>query len=86
MLDTTFIPAEGRTVVFQIAEGQFRPAQIVRAWGQEHSSAVNLLVFLDGSKDNRYSPDQFGTINGWTLWATSRTQGEAVGQWLVRKP
>lgn len=76
-----FVPAEGRSVVYQIAPGEYRPAQIVKAWGATASSAVNLVVFLDGHNDARYGYD--GSL---TAWKTSRLQGDAVDQYLPRKP
>ncbi|MFJ9114492.1 hypothetical protein ACIRJO_02970 [Streptomyces sp. NPDC102394] len=47
-------------------EGDVYPAMIVRAWGSDSSSAVNLQVFLDGND---------------TFWATSRTLGEGPFHW-----
>lgn len=44
------------------------PAIIVRTWGAEPGSAVNLQVFLDGND---------------IFWATSRTEGVNPGQWVV---
>lgn len=53
-----FVPVEGRTVVYCIAPGEYRPAQIVKAWGDQPTSAANLIVFLDGSNDERFkSPE-----------------------------
>lgn len=46
--------------------GDVYPAMIVRKWGDTPQSSVQLQVFLDG-------PD--------THWATSRTEGDAEGQW-----
>lgn len=35
---------EGRTVLLQIAEGEYRPATIVKLWGTSPQSGVNLVV------------------------------------------
>lgn len=51
----------------RLEAGQNYPALVVRTWGDTSESAVQLQVFLDG-------PD--------TYWATSRTQGDAPGQWF----
>ena len=52
-------------------EGQVYPATIVRVWGENPDSAVNLQVQLDGTD---------------TFWATSRSVGEGPGHfaWPVR--
>lgn len=46
--------------------GEEYPALIVRTWGVEPTSAVQLQVFYDG--DGSY-------------WATSRVQGDQPGTW-----
>lgn len=74
-----FKPVEGRSVVYQIAEGEWRPAQIVQVFGSINSA--NLVVFLDGDNDKRYGFD--GSL---TFWATSRKLGTEVGEFLPRKP
>lgn len=43
------------------------PATIVAVWGDQPTSAVNLKVKVDGDQ-----PD---------LWITSKSCGDAVGQW-----
>lgn len=48
------------------AAGQEYPAMVVRRWGPDPASAVQLQVFYDG--DGSY-------------WATSRVQGEKPGTW-----
>lgn len=55
----------------QAYEGDIYPMLIVRAWGNEPTSAVNGQVFLDGDD---------------TLWVTSVTMGDDLGQffWPVR--
>lgn len=50
-----------------VKAGQQYPAVIVRAFGPDASSAVNLQVQLDG-------PDG--------LWVTSRPMGDGDGQWI----
>lgn len=47
--------------------GEVYPALIVRVWGDQETSVVNLQVFLDGRH---------------TIWVTSRAQGELEGQWI----
>lgn len=74
-----FKPVEGRSVVYQIAEGEWRPAQIVQVFGS--TNRANLVVFLDGTNDVRYGYD--GSL---TYWATSRLLGTNVGEFLPRKP
>lgn len=83
----SFIPAEGRNVVYQIAEGEYRPAQIVKVWSTTGPKTCNLVVFLDGSNDARY-PDvnSEAAAGGLIAWRTSRVLGTGVGQYLPRKP
>lgn len=49
----TIIPSIGRTVHFVLANGQHRPAVIVRVFDEPPTptSVANLQVFLDGSND-----------------------------------
>lgn len=49
----------------EAVEGAVYPAVIVRVWDHE-PAAVNLAVHLDGND---------------TYWATSRCEGDDVGQW-----
>ena len=82
-----FTPAEGRNVVYQIAEGEYRPAQIVKVWSVDGPKTCNLVVFVDGSNDARYPLEAHGaTSENLALWKTSRILGDAVGQYLPRKP
>lgn len=83
-----FIPAEGRAVVYQVAPGQFRPAQIVRVWSETGLKTCNLVVFLDGTNDAGL-PCAVGRLDlasTPTLWKTSVPCGEGVGEYLPRKP
>ncbi len=50
----------------RVQEGDTFPATIVRTWGDEEHSAVNLKVHLDGSDD---------------YWATSVTHGDGPAHW-----
>lgn len=50
----------------QAVEGDVVPLVIVRVWGDTPESAVNGQLLLDGSD---------------SLWVTSVTQGDALGQW-----
>lgn len=63
-------PAIGRIVLYQFHEheagGAVRPAIIVRVWGDQPESAVQLQVFVDGSNDG---------FAGGTVWKTSVTRG-----------
>lgn len=82
-----FTPAEGRSVVYQLAEGEYRPAQIVKAWTTEALKTCNLVVFLDGSNDARYTPyDSTAIADVPVVWKTSVVLGDDVGQYLPRKP
>jgi hypothetical protein len=83
LLHDDFIPAPGRSVVYQVAEGEFRPAQIVRVWSTEGPRTVNLVVFVDGSND-RHLPCAAGASDDDLrarplLWKTSITLGDAGG-------
>lgn len=87
-MDPDFTPVEGRTVVLQIADGEWRPAQIVKVFTP---SCANLVVFLDGSNDDRYDLHAAGVYRQSETqkcvgWGTSRVQGDGVGEWLPRKP
>ena len=84
MTHEEFIPQQGRSVVYQIAENVWRPAQIVEVWTEEGPRTCNLVVFLDGSNDKVHGFD--GLDGSLTYWATSRVLGDAVGQYLPRKP
>ena len=86
-----FIPAEGRSVVYQIAPGEWRPAQIVKVFAGSSAKTCNLVVFLDGSNDNSFRRGE----HGWAVpgnrgdlvgHAGSRPLGDRVGQYLPRKP
>lgn len=83
----TFTPAEGRNVVFQIAEGEYRPAQIVRVWMTEGPKTCNLVVFVDGSNDAA-ALSAHGSVlaNNPVIWRTSVCIGDQVGRYLPRKP
>lgn len=90
-MDSDFTPVEGRTVVLQIAWGEWRPAQIVKVFGPFAHNAVNLVVFLDGSNDDHYDLVAAGVFRDsdaqkCVAWATSRVQGKGIGEWLPRKP
>lgn len=85
-----FTPAEGRSVVYQVDEGVFRPAQIVRVWSESGPKTCNLVVFLDGSNDRRLpcvvGREDEELTRAPLLWKTSITLGDGVGQYLPRKP
>jgi len=49
-----------------VSEGDVFPAIIVKVWGTDETSAVNLQAFLDGNI---------------TYWASSRCAGEGTGTW-----
>jgi hypothetical protein len=54
---------EGRIVHYVLDDGEHRPAMVVKHWNPGHHDlhtrdCVNLLVFADGSNDNR--PGRFG--------------------------
>lgn len=58
---------------------ELRPAAVVKAWS---ATAINALVFLDGSNDDHHGRLQGEiTRHGWIAWCTSIVQGDAVGQW-----
>jgi hypothetical protein len=84
-----FTPAEGRSVVYQLAPGEYRPAQIVKVWMAEGARTCNLVVFVDGSNDlGHVGKDYTGpALAAWpVIWRTSVMLGEGVGQYLPRKP
>lgn len=61
---------EGRMVHYVLANGEHRPAVVVRVWHATGACAgyVNLQVFTDGSNDN----DADAAINGASVvWCTS---------------
>lgn len=70
------VPALGRTVLYRFPEyeahGAERPATIVRVWGDQAESAVNLQVLVDGSNDG---------FNAGTVWKTSVTRGFGANQY-----
>lgn len=49
-----------------VTAGDVYPAMVVRTWGSDEYSAVQLQVFLDGNH---------------TYWATSRSKGNGPGFW-----
>lgn len=79
-----FVLTEGRVVLLQIAAGQYRPASVVKTWGQ---TKANLVVLLDGFNDDSYDLAAAGVYSrengGLTGWATSRDYGDAVGSWIT---
>ncbi len=81
-----FRPAEGRSIVYQIAEGEYRPAQIVKVWTVNAPRTCNIVVFADGSNDARYPETSEASSTNLVLWKTSRVLGEGVGQYLPRVP
>jgi hypothetical protein len=96
---TLFVPAEfhaaeGRPVVLQITPNEYRPAVIVKCWGDPDDPrvAVNLVVFLDGSNDLSLNLQaagvsyQAGSTMPLVGWATSKVQGPEIGQWRTRRP
>lgn len=83
-----FIPVEGRSVVFQLADGVWRPAQIVKVWSAEGPRTCNLVVFIDGGNDAGYlgSIDKGAGSSLPVIWRTSVVLGDGVNQYLPRKP
>lgn len=83
-----FIPVEGRSVVYQLAEGEWRPAQIVKVWTIDGGKACNLVVFVDGTNDAVHvSPlEAPNLLFSQTIWRTSVVLGDRVNQYLPRKP
>jgi hypothetical protein len=67
-------------VIYQIAEGEWRPAQIVKVWdeGGEKRTA-NLVVFVDGGNDSRYISG--ARSDNLIHWRTSVTYGNGVMQY-----
>lgn len=77
------IPSIGRSVHYVLNEGphsgQHRPATIVRAWGDQPDSMVNLQVLTDSDADGHYN-DALPPV----LWKTSvhlDPSGEKPGTW-----
>lgn len=85
---------EGRFVHYVMADGQHRPAQVVRVWGTD--GVVNLVVTLDGSNDRGSTPyplakdvkadpheGQQHQVDPLHWWATSVRYSEAAepGTW-----
>ncbi len=62
-------PSIGRIVHYVLANGEHRPAIIVRVWSDV---CINLLVFRDGIND----PGLLGGGDGYVQWATSVVQNE----------
>lgn len=74
-------PTVGRIVNFTLANGEVRPAIVVRVWS---ASCVNVRVFLDGSNDAG-GPLTIKTAEGHSYdvcdesgWATSVNYDEGV--------
>lgn len=68
---------EGRIVHYVLANGEHRPAVIVKVW-DKHAGTSNLVVFMDGQND-----EQTGDNNRNTQWQTSVVYSEAKepGTW-----
>jgi hypothetical protein len=85
-----FTPAEGRSVVYQLAAGEYRPAQIVKVWMDTGARTCNLVVFVDGSNDLHHLSTDYvtglGVAANPVIWRTSVMLGEGVGEYLPRKP
>lgn len=85
-----FAPKVGDYVGYTLEDGrsigEVRPAMIVRTWGSEPTSAVQLVVFVDGTND--YPDLQAENVAGRlqvmpVIWKTSRQQAEVPtpGKW-----
>lgn len=74
------IPSVGRIVHYHLENGDVRPAIIVRTWGDDESSAVNLQVFVDGMNDlgGEFSSEE---CRPGVSWKTSAVQGFDPGCW-----
>jgi hypothetical protein len=62
-------PKIGRIVHYVLADGQHRPAMIVRVWPGEYGNdevkdGVNLMVFLDGMNDQSASSPTVNSVMG----------------------
>ena len=64
---------EGVSVLYVMADGQERPATVVRAWkSADAPDMVNLVVFLDGNNDRTNIPyNVLPRADGMLHWATS---------------
>ena len=58
---------EGRIVHFVLAEGEHRPAIVVKRWSE---NCANLQVFVDGTNDARFDVPLEALKTG-VMWATS---------------
>lgn len=63
--ETVNLRAKDNLICNRVNAGEVYPAMIVRTWGNDESSAVQLQVFIDGN---------------FTLWATSVTEGDGERQ------
>lgn len=72
---------EGRIVHYVIADGEHRPAIVVKNWGETYSDpgTVNLTVFTDWSNDRRFNEQYASGL----YWATSvkYSENKEPGSW-----
>lgn len=73
------VPSIGRIVHYVLdagpKQGEHRAAVIVRVWGDKPTSAVNLLVFVDGSNDYYRNQGPEPLI----IWRTSKIRSDDFG-------
>lgn len=77
----SFELVEGRIVLYCLADGEYRPAHVVKVWNSE---TANLQVFVDGTNDLRYGVPAEAADRG-IVWKTSIQRGEPgqVGRWIT---
>jgi hypothetical protein len=86
MGEVSSVPCIGDQVHYVLEAGpnqwQHRPAVIVQVWGTSPTSAVNLLVFVDGEND-QYRDNILPGGAPLVLWRTSKLRDDdmAPGTW-----
>lgn len=78
---------EGRICHFVMADGQHRPAIVVRVWKTGEADypdgTVQLQVFTDGSNDPGVGRDQ-GTIWKTSVHSDEETKSPGTWHWIER--
>lgn len=77
-------PAIGRIVLYRFLDsegGMERPAIIVRTWGDDPQSAVQLQVFTDSNEKGEHNDGYTLKEHSSVVWRTSVTRGFKGGEY-----